>query len=68
VWLEEDDIPSSAIDERMGHKVRKASGKGVATYRHVTPAMRKRIARSLQRRWERSVKEREKMISQNLPS
>lgn len=63
VWLEEDDIADSAIDERMGHKVRgkgTKAGKGVLTYRHVTPAMRKRIAKSLQRRWERSLRDREK--------
>lgn len=67
VWLEEDGIPDSAIDERMGHKVRRATGKGVATYRHVTPAMRKRVAKALQRRWEKAAVELHKIISQNSP-
>ncbi|MDX3024036.1 site-specific integrase [Streptomyces acidiscabies] len=66
VWCDEDGVPEAAIDERMGHKVRSKGG-GVSTYRHVTPAMRLKIARCLQRRWERSVKERQKMISQNSP-
>lgn len=67
VWLEEDDVREAAIDERMGHKVRRATGKGVATYRHVTPAMRKRIASTQQRRWERAAAELQKIISQKSP-
>ncbi|MCX5601554.1 hypothetical protein OOK29_25730 [Streptomyces phaeochromogenes] len=60
VWLEEADCAEAAIHERMGHKVR-SSGKGVSTYRHVTPAMRKRIAKTLQRNYEKSVKDRREL-------
>ncbi|RKN61917.1 hypothetical protein D7231_32110 [Streptomyces klenkii] len=79
VWLEEDDIPPSAIDERMGHTVRGSGGRrregdsqAPGTYRHVTPAMRKRIARALQRRWEKALRDRQKtppmIISQRSPN
>lgn len=51
----------------MSHKVRR-KGNGVSTYRHVIPVMRRRIAKTLQRRWERSLKEHQKMISQKSPS
>ncbi|MFJ7048992.1 hypothetical protein ACIQVC_37140 [Streptomyces sp. NPDC101112] len=61
VWLDEDLVQEPALDERMGHKVRRG-GSGVATYRHVTPAMRLQIAKKLQRRYEKSVRERQKLL------
>ncbi|MGW7294906.1 hypothetical protein ACWGIB_21255 [Streptomyces xiamenensis] len=69
VWLDEDGISKAVIDERMGHKVWSGGRMdGPRTYRHVTPRMRLQIARALERRWHRSVKEREKMISQKSPN
>ncbi|NYV73650.1 tyrosine-type recombinase/integrase [Streptomyces sp. UH6] len=66
VWLEEGGIPAPALDERMGHKVR--DGSSVTTYRHVTPAMRRRIVSLLQREWEKAEKERRTLASQKAPS
>jgi integrase len=48
VWLDEDDKHSrAAVEERMGHVLQGVEG----VYSHVTPAMEKRIAHWLQKRW-----------------
>lgn len=48
VWLDEDDKHSrAAVEERMGHVLQGVEG----VYSHVTPAMEKRIAQWLQKRW-----------------
>ncbi|KDN83439.1 tyrosine-type recombinase/integrase [Kitasatospora cheerisanensis] len=51
VWMDEDGHPRVAVEERMGHRDRSVEG----TYSHVTPEMRRRIAVSLQARYERSL-------------
>lgn len=56
VWMEDDGIRESAIDERMGHKVRgQRKGNAPGTYRHVTQRMRVEIVERLQARWEQSL-------------
>lgn len=54
VWLDEDDIPTVASEERLGHELPGIAG----TYSHTSPEMTKRIAEALQKRWERSLRER----------
>ena len=48
VWLDEDDIPRVAAEERMGHLLEGVEG----VYSHVTKGMEQRIMRALQERWE----------------
>lgn len=50
-WLAEDGIPDVARAARLGHKL-----PGMAdVYEHVTPAMKERILKALQQRWEASL-------------
>ncbi|WP_033818912.1 site-specific integrase [Kitasatospora sp. MBT63] len=51
VWLDEDGHSRVAVETRMGHK----SATVEALYSHVTPEMERRVAQSLQARWERSL-------------
>ncbi|MFC7983873.1 integrase [Streptomyces sp. NPDC057336] len=46
-WLDEDGHSRIAVETRMGHEVAGVEG----LYANVTPAMEKRIAEALQRRW-----------------
>lgn len=48
-WLAEDGCEPVARDERLGHATPGMDG----VYIHVTPAMRRKILRSLQTRWEK---------------
>ncbi|GHE45308.1 hypothetical protein GCM10017673_54280 [Streptosporangium violaceochromogenes] len=48
VWLDEDDIPAVASEERLGHELPGIIG----TYSHTSPEMIHRIVSSLQARWE----------------
>ncbi|SEM49845.1 site-specific integrase [Nonomuraea pusilla] len=54
VWLDEDDIPAVASEERLGHELPGIIG----TYSHTSPEMVRRITTSLQERWEASLRER----------
>lgn len=47
-WLEEDGHPRIAMETRMGHEVAGVEG----LYSNLTPAMERRIADTLQDRWE----------------
>lgn len=47
-WLEEDGHPRIAMETRMGHEVAGVEG----LYSNLTPPMEKRIAATLQERWE----------------
>ncbi|ASU83528.1 LacI family DNA-binding transcriptional regulator [Nocardiopsis gilva YIM 90087] len=57
VWMDEDGIAEPLKDERMGHE----NGTVQATYSHPTPAMREKLLRSLDARWEASLIERARM-------
>lgn len=57
VWLDEDDIPTVATEERLGHELPGIIG----TYAHTSPEMIRRITNSLQARWEMSLRERAAM-------
>lgn len=47
-WLEEDGHPRIAMETRLGHEVAGVEG----LYSNLTPVMEKRIAETLQERWE----------------
>lgn len=57
VWMDEDDIPTVASEERLGHELPGIIG----TYSHTSPEMVRRILDSLQDRWEKSLRERAAM-------
>jgi integrase len=49
-WLDEEGHSAVAVETRMGHRLQGVEG----TYAGVTPKMERRIAKSLQRFWERA--------------
>lgn len=62
-WLADDGIAPVARDERLGHATPGMDG----VYIHATPAMRKRVLASLQRRWEAFQREAHKRSPTRLP-
>ncbi|MET8985942.1 hypothetical protein ABZW49_10875 [Nonomuraea wenchangensis] len=63
VWLDEDDIPTVATEERLGHRLPGIIG----TYSHTSPEMIRRITDSLQARWEKSLAVRAAMYGGRSP-
>lgn len=62
-WLAEDGVDPVARDERLGHVTPGMDG----VYIHATPAMRKRVLASLQRRWEQHQRQVQKRSPICLP-
>ncbi|MEZ0066744.1 hypothetical protein ABIA32_002756 [Streptacidiphilus sp. MAP12-20] len=59
VWLDEDQHAEVAKHERMGHLLQGVDG----VYSHATVTMERRIASMLQKRWERSEKEKQRALA-----
>lgn len=63
LWLDEDDIPIVATEERLGHELPGIIG----AYSQTSPEMLRRITEALQKRWEGSLRERARMYGGRSP-